>query len=217
LLIIIAGATGQVFVRNSLVIPDDALATVNNLMAHPSLWRLGIFGDILMHVFDIPLMVILYLLLKPVNRNMALLGLSFNLIQTAVLVVNKLALILPLIILGSAGYLAAFEPSQINAQIVLLTDVHNYGFGLGLIFFGFACLVYGYLIFKSGYFPKLIGIFIAIAGLCYLINSFTLILAPAYSPKVFPILVICLFAELSFCLWLLFRGVDQSKWPMGNL
>lgn len=217
LLIIIAGALGQLYIRGSLIIPGDAVATVNNLTAFPLMWRIGVFGDILMHVFDIPLMVILYVLFKPVNRNIALLGLAFNLIQTAVLVVNKLTLVLPLLILNNAGYLASFEPSQINSQIMLLTDLHNYGFGFGLIFFGFACLAYGYLIVNSSYFPKITGIFIAAAGLCYLINSFTLILAPEYSPKVFPILVICLLAELSFCLYLLIKGLDQSEWDRVSL
>lgn len=212
LLIILLGFFGQIVVRNSLIVPGDAAATLANIVASPWLWRWGILGDIGMHLLDIPLMVILYLLLKPVHKTIALMALVFNVLQTAVLATNKLTLIIPLLLMGNSQYAAAFTPEQIQAQIMLLLDVHNYGFALGLIFFGVACLGYGYLIFNSGYFPGLIGIFMAIAGCCYLINSFVLILAPALSPLVFPLLGICLLAELSFCLWLLGRGVNIPLW-----
>lgn len=162
-------------------------------------------------------MIILFLLLKPVNKTVALLALAFNIIQTAVLATNKLALMVPLIMVANTHYAAAFSTEEISAQIMLLIDIHNYGFGLGLIFFGFACLCYGYLIFNSGFFPKTIGILIAIAGLCYLINSVVLILLPAASPTVFPILGVCLLAELSLCLWLLLKGVDNQHWQKISL
>lgn len=212
LLIILLGVLGQLVVRSSLIVPGDAAATVNNIIAAPMLWRVGIVGDIAMHLLDIPLMIILYLLLSPVHKPVALLALGFNVIQTAVLATNKLALMVPLILLGNAHYAAAFSAGQINAQIQLLIDIHNYGFGLGLLFFGFACLCYGYLIFKSRYFPTFIGVFMFIAGVCYLLNSLVLILVPVLSPYVFPVLVLCLVAELSLCLRLLLQGVNIPEW-----
>lgn len=212
LLIILLGALGQLVVRGSMIVPDNAIATVENILASPLLWRLGAVGDIAMHLLDIPLMIILYFLLKPVHKPIALMALALNVIQTAVLATNKLALITPLILLGNAHYAIAFTPEQINAQIMLLLEVHNYGFGLGLIFFGFACLCYGYLIFKSRYFPKAIGAFMAAAGLCYLINSVVLIIAPALSAYTFALLGVCLGAELSFCIWLLVKGVNLQYW-----
>ncbi len=212
LLIIIIGAIGQIFIRGSLIVPGDATATANHIIAAQSLWRIGIAGDLLMHIFDLPVMVILYALLSPVNKTLALLALLFNMIQTAVLVVNKLVLLLPLIVLGNADYVAVFTPDQIAAQIYWFTEVHDYGFGLGLIFFGVACLLYGYLLFQSGYFPKVIGILVAVAGLSYLINSLTLILAPAYAGVVLPILVLSLIGELSFSLWLIVKGVNVAMW-----
>lgn len=212
LIIILLGVLGQIFIRGSLLVPADAATTVNNLTIHASLWRAGIFVDILMHMVDIPVMVIIYLLLKPLNRNIALVALAFNLIQTATLVVNKLTLILPMMILGSAGYMEVFAEQQIHAQIMLLIDLHNHGFALGLLFFGLACLLYGYLIFRSGYFPKFIGALIAIAGISYLTHGFTLILAPAVSAYTLPMLGLCLVGELSFCLWLIFKGVDLQEW-----
>ena len=211
LIIIIAGTLGQIFVRGSLV-TADAASTVNNLTTSTFLWRIGITGDLMMHIIDIPLMIILYMLLRPVNKHLALLGVLFNIIQTAVLVANKSILMIPLILLSNPEYVEAFGETQFNAIIYLLTEIHDYGFILGLIFFGFACSVYGYLIIRSGYFPKILGIMMAVAGLSYITNGFTLILFPAYYDLVFPLLVLCLIAELSFSLWLLFKGVNISKW-----
>ena len=212
LMIIIAGALGEIFIRGKLIVSGDAMSTANNIMAAQSLWRIGIAGDLLMHVCDIPLMLIFYILLRPVNKNLALLAVLFNLIQTAVLVANKLNLLMPLFLLGNGDYLKAFESNQLYALTYLFIKVHDYGFGIGLIFFGFACLIYGYLLFRSGYFPKTLGVLMVIAGLSYLTNSFTLILAPAYAGTIFPILVLALIGELSLCLWLMVKGVDLPKW-----
>jgi uncharacterized protein DUF4386 len=212
LMIIIAGALGEIFIRGKLIVSGDAMSTANNIMASQSLWRIGIAGDLLMHVCDVPLMLIFYILLKPVNKNLALLAVLFNLIQTAVLVANKLNLLMPLFLLGNADYLKAFESNQLYALTYLFIKVHDYGFGIGLIFFGFACLIYGYLLFRSSYFPRTLGVLMAIAGLSYLTNSFTLILAPAYAGTIFPILVLALIGELSLCLWLIVKGVDLPKW-----
>jgi len=210
--IIIVGALDQIFIRGRLIASGDAVSTAKNIMAAESLWRIGIAGDIIMHVFDIPVMLVLYILLKPVNKNLALLAVLFNIIQTAVLVANKLNLFMPLFLLGSVDYLKAFEPSQLNALSYLFVRAHDIGFGIGLIFFGFACLVYGYLLFRSGYFPRAIGVLILIAGLSYLTNSFTLILAPAYAGIVLPILGLALIGELSLGLWLIVKGVNVPMW-----
>lgn len=213
LMIILLGALGEIFVRGSLITPGDAAATAGNILASQTLWRMGIAGDILMHVFDIPLMLILYLLLRPVNKNLALLAVLFNLIQTAVLVLNKLNLLVPLFLLDNANYLKSLEPDQLVALSHIFVRLHGYGFGLGLIFFGSACLVYGYLIFRSGYIPRILGILIQAAGLSYLVNSFALILAPEFASMLVPaILLPALVGELSLALWLLVRGVRVEAW-----
>ena len=212
LIIIIAGALGQIFIRGKLIVAGDAVVTAGNLMAAQSLWRIGIAGDLLMHVFDIPLMLALYLLLKPVNKHLAVSAVLFNLIQTAVLVVNKLNLLVPLFLLGNAEYLKALEPQQLQALAYLPLKLHDYGFGIGLIFFGCVCLVQGYLIFKSGFLPKTIGVLMALAGLSYLTNSITLLLAPAYAEMVVPVLALALLGELALSLWLIVKGVNIPKW-----
>ncbi len=213
LVIILAGMFSVLFVREKLIVPKDPGATAYNIIASPLLWRTGIAADLLMHICDIPLMLIIYVLLKPVNKNLAPLVVLFNLVQTAVLVANKLNLITALFPLGNEEYLKAFDAHQLYTQAYLSIKLHDYGFGVGLIFFAFVCLVEGYLIFKSGYFPKAIGVLMQIAGLCYLTNSFALVLAPKVSNMLFPaIMVPCFIGELSFCLWLLVKGVDMQKW-----
>ena len=213
LIIIVAGVFGELLVRNTLVVSGDATATANNIMASQLLWRIGIAGDLVMHVCDVPLMLVFYVLLRPVNNNLALLAVLFNLVQTAVMVAYKLNLMMPLFLLGNADYLQAFEPQQLHALSYLSIKADGYGFGIGLIFFGFECLVLGYLIFKSGYLPRILGVLMQIAGLSYLTNSFALLLAPTLATMLFPgILVPAFIAEASFCLWLIVKGVNVPKW-----
>lgn len=213
LVIIAAGAFGELFIRGRLVVSGDAAATAGRIMAAESLWRIGIVGDLLMHLCDVVVMWAIYVLLRPVNRNLALLTLLFNLIQTAVLVANKLTLLVPLVLLGHADYLKAFDPAQLQAWSYVAIRLHEQGFGVGLIFFGCVCLVEGYLIRRSRYLPWLIGLLMQIAGACYLVNSFALLLAPGVEARLFPaILLPCLIAESSFALWLLVKGVNVTEW-----
>lgn len=212
LFIIIAGATGELFIRNTLLVQGNAAATANNIAASPLLWRIGIAGDLLMHVCDLIVAIVYYKLLRPVNRDLALLAVFFGLIQTAVLVANKMNMVMPLL-LENADYLKAFTSEQLQAWTYLSVKSHGYGFGIGLIFFGFECLIDGWLIIRSGYLPKVLGVMIQIAGLCYLVNSFALILAPKLANTLSPAILLPPFVgELSICLWLIFKGVNLVKW-----
>jgi len=212
LVIILMGIGAEALVRNKLFVSGDANTTANNIMHADFLWKIGITADLIMHICDLPVMIILYYLLKPVSKKLALLNLSFNLIQTAVLVLNKLNLLAALFFLGDAEYLKSFTPDQLHTLSYLSIKLHDFGFGIGLIFFGFVCLLEGYLIFRSVYFPKTIGVLMTVAGICYLTNSFVLILAPQFSS--IALLMPCLLAELSFSLWLIFKGVNLSIWKL---
>lgn len=210
LLIIVLGAIGYLFIRDPLIVSGDAAATASNILQAESTWRLSITGDVLMHALDIPVMIILFFLLKQVNKPLAVASVAFNLVQTSVLVATKLLLLLPLLLLQSAEYVAAYDSEQMHAQVMTLLRLHDYGFGLGLIFFGFACIGYGLLLFNSRYLPKFLGILMMIAGASYLINSIALLVAP--SLPVFPILVLAVFGELTLALWLIVKGVDTEIW-----
>ena len=220
LIIIVAGAMGELFIRSKLIVTGDALATTKNISASPLLWRIGIFGDLVMHVFDLIVGIVYYTLFKRVNKSLALLSLLFGMIQTSVLVANKLNLMMPLFLLGDAHYLTAFTPQQLQAWSYLSIQTHEYGFGFGLIFFGFECLIDGYLIFISQFLPRVLGILIFLTGLCYLTNSFLLIFSPKLEGSLFPMLLgpLAFIGEFSMCLWLLVKGVNVKKWEgwIGN-
>ena len=212
LMIIVIGFSSEFFVRDKLVMSGDVTATANNIASSESLWRTSIACELILLVCAVALTLIFYVLLRPVNKNHALLAVLFNIVEFPIEAVSKLCLLAALFFSGSADYLKAFEPRQLHALVKISLKLHDYGFGIDLVFFGFACLVYGYLLFRSGYFPRPLGVLMAIAGLSYLANSFTLILAPAYAGTISPILVLALIGELSLCLWLMVKGVNVPRW-----
>jgi len=158
------------------------------------------------------LTVILYVLLRPVSNTLALLAALFNLTSISVEAVTTISLFAASILLGGADYLKPFQSNQLDALAFFSLKMYDYGFGVSLVFFGCCLFLYGYLVFRSGYFPKTLGALLAIASLSYLTNSFTLFLAPAYASRIFPILVLAFIGEASFCLWLLVKGVNVPKW-----
>lgn len=218
LAIIVLGIFGEMFVRGALVMPGDATATANNISASRFLWFSGIAGDLLMQVLDVPLIVLFYLLLRPVNEGLALFATLINLVQTAVLVANKLNLLVAVFLLDNARYLNAFSAEQRHALSYLAVRVHEYGLGVGFIFFGFACVVHGYLIFCSRFLPGTLGVLLVVAGLSYLVNSFALLLAPSLASAMFPMaLVPALVGELALALWLCLKGLNMDRWRQRTL
>jgi hypothetical protein len=117
---------------------------------------------------------------------------------------------MPLFLLGNADHLQVLEPNQRYALVYLFVKLYDYGLGVGLIFFGFECLVVGYLISRSIYLPKVLGILIQIAGLSYLTNSFVLLVSPTLTSPI--ILLPAFIGEISLCLWLLIKGVNVQEW-----
>ena len=167
LIIIVAGIFGEAFVRDRLIVSADATATADNIRTFELLWRVGIAGNLLHLACAVALTWILYVLLRPVSRDLALLAAFFELVSIGVEAVSKLFLVEALFPLRNAEYLQVFAPEQLHALAYLPTRLHAFGFGVSLIFFGCACVVLGYLIFRSGYLPKLVGVLMQIAGLCY--------------------------------------------------
>lgn len=207
--IIVSGFLGEL-VRASLFVPGDATATLSSIRASEALWRLGIASNLLHLACSLPLALVFYLLLRPVSRSLVILVLLFNVAAVVLEAGSKLFLLPALFVLGNAAYLQPFTPDQLAAMAYLSNKVHAYGFGVSLIFFGCECLLLGYLIYKSQFLPKAIGVLMQVAGLCYLINSFLLLLAPTWANVA--VLIPCLIAELSLAVWLLVKGVDLSRW-----
>jgi hypothetical protein len=203
LAIIGLGLLGEAAVRGSLVVAGDVAATASNIVASQSLWRTGVATDLLMHVLDVPLIVFFYLLLKPVSYPLALLATAFNLVQTCVLAVNKLTLVGALSALTLPAAVAGAPDPDAARLAYLAVKLHGYGFGIGLIFFGLTCLVRGYLMFRSGYVPRVLGVLLGLAGLSYLVNSAALLLWPALASLLFPAVLLPAFVgELALALWL---------------
>lgn len=216
LIIIAAGLFAEAFVRARLIVPGDALSTAANIQANDLLFRVGIVADLSTYVMAIALTSILYFLLRPVDEKLALLMLLFNLAQDAVGGINVLNTYSAVQTLAGSAHSGAFTPEQLGALALSSLERHSIGFGIALIFFGFSCLTLGYLIFRSGFAPKLLGVLMGIAGVCYLVNSFAAIVSPAISSYLFPSILLPAFVgELSLALWLTVRGVDAEKWWAG--
>ncbi len=212
LYIIVAGIFAE-SVRSKLIVSADAAATASNIMANESLFRLAFSGELLHLACDVAVAVLLYVLLRPVNRNIALLAAFMRLASDVVLAVASLSHLAALRLLENAGYLASFEPGQLQSLALLALKLHGSAYAISLVFFGFACLALGHLVFRAGYLPKALGILLGIAGLCYLVDSFVSFLAPALSSALFPAIFLpVLVAELGLALWLVVKGVDVARW-----
>lgn len=212
LVVIATGMFSEVFVRQALRVPNNALATAHNIQTNEMLYRWGFAADLINFVIGIPTILIIYHFFKKSNKLILQIALAMVIIQTAIIAVNLLNQITPLLLLSNDTYLTPFQPSQLATLALLSLNIQAQGYGIGLVFFGFYCMIIGYIIFKTNAIPKIIGVLYAIAGLCYLINSFTMFLSKGFANPMFMYLAIPIFVgELSLCLWLLIKGIDSSK------
>jgi Domain of unknown function (DUF4386) len=212
LIIIVAGIFAEIFVRGRLVVAGDAAATAHNIQAHELLFRWGFVAELIAGVCNIPLAVVFYVLFKPVKRGLALLVTFCLLVGTTIESVSLLNHFAPVILLGGGRQLSAFTAEQLQALAYVSLELFEYGFAIALVFFGLYCLSLGYLIFRSTFLPRIIGVLLAIEGLCYLVNSFANFLAPGIAAHAFPYLAASVVAEISLCLWLLVMGVNADRW-----
>lgn len=206
--IIVLGIYAEFFIRMPLIIPNDAVTTLQNLQTSETLFRLSIVSDIIMIILDITVAWVLYVLLKEVNKSLTLLTVWLRLIHAAVYAAVIMTLVFIALLINGNEYFSGVSNGNL---ILLLRDAHSYGYDLGLVFFGLHCVLLGYLITQSGFMPKLIGFLMSVAGVVYLIGSFTRFLAPDYVETIAPIYVVALVAELSLAVWLLIKGGSVSK------
>lgn len=207
----VAGGLGEFVVPSQVVVSGDATATANNITASESLFRLGFASYVVEALCDVALTLVLYVLLKPIHGNLALLAVFFRLVSTAVFgVAEVLFYSAPPLILGGADYLKTFSPEQLNTLAYLSLRLFGYGTGIAFVFYGVGSFLFGLLIFRSGYLPRILGILLAFSGLGFVARTFLLILAPAYASSV--LLLPMALAGLALTAWLLVRGVDVPKW-----
>jgi len=210
-LVIILGGFAEIGARQGFIVPGNATATAQAIKAHESFFRLGFGAEMLTNVLAIPVTLILYKLLAPTGRSVALLAIVLDLTQNTINAVNAWTQFAPLTVLSGSSDLAAIPPPELAALARLALKLHDVGFGIGLTFFGFALLIEGGLMVRSGYFPRWLGVLLGIAGACYLLNSYASFLAPTL--PIFPyVLFPCLIGEGAVALWLLIIGVNDVKW-----
>jgi hypothetical protein len=201
------------FIVPSVSVPGNATATANNILASESLYRAGIASYLVVFLSDIAVAVLLYVLLKPVSRTLALIMMVARLAQTAIHGMNLLNYVFPLLLLNSADSLTVFEPGQLHALALLFSDAHNLGVLISEAFFGLSTVLLGYLVFKSGFFPRILGVLLVIAALGYFVDSFGILLFPDYAGIIAQVVPAALIiGELSFTFWLLVKGVDAKEW-----
>jgi hypothetical protein len=208
LIIFCLGIFAELFVRQSLIVPGDAATTVNNIMASESLFRLSLVSDLIRHTFLILLPLVLYKLLEPVNKNIALLMVIFALAGVPISMLNMLNHFAALLLLSGADYLTAFEADQLQAQVMFFLDLQKYGAFIPQ-FLSLWLLPLGYLVLKSGFLPRILGILLMIGCFGYLIDAVLFFL---FANSAATLSLFAFIGELLFALWLLIKGVNVEQW-----
>ena len=212
-LIITASALfAYMYVRGQVIIPGDMAQTATNILAHEHLYRLGFSAALVTVLCNLPMGFILYELLKIVNPRIALLALGFITVSTTIEAVNLSNYISPLFTFSLPEYSAAFDQAELQALARGTNRLWGYAFSVSLAFFGVFCLLTGYLLYRSKFVPRVLGILMVIAGADYLTNySFITFLALPPIPYI-DLLRPTLVAEVALALWLLVVGVNEERW-----
>ncbi len=212
LVIIICGLFSEMFVRGTLIVPGDGAATIQNILAAKGLYRMGFASDMIMAICDVGVGVLFYILLRSVNKVLALGAAFLRLAQAAIIGLNLLNYYNVLNVLESTAYVSAFQPEQVQAQVMLYLQMHGNGYLISGVFFGFSCMLLGYLFCKSPLFPKLLGGMMTIASVSYLVDCFINFLSPEYA-GISEMLVVstAVITEFALCLWLLIKGVKTNR------
>ena len=201
------------FVLDTLIVQGDATTTANNIKASEVLFRIGIFSWLAILILDVLVAWALYVFLKRVNNSLSLLAAWLRLMYTAILGTALLNFVIVLLLLSGADYLSVFETDQLHAQVLLFLNAFHDIWSIGLVVFGLHLLALGYLVLKSVYIPKLLGVLLLIASLGYLITNLANLLLPNYEDyKAITELIFIvpmIIGELGLGLWLLIRGGTQ--------
>ena len=211
-IVIITAFFAELFVRSSLIVANSPAATVHNILASERLYRVGGLADLVNVSCDIGVAIILYDLLKPVDRSTALVAATFRIAFDVGLAGATVFHFAPLYLIKGAPYAAAFSAAQVQVLAYEMLQVHNLGYNLFLIFFAAHLLLIGYLIFRSTYLPRLLGVLLMVTGVCYLANSILHLVLPEVATS-FYLLLPGLISEFALAGWLLIRGVNIAKWP----
>jgi hypothetical protein len=207
-LTILTGVFAQIFVSGALVVDGDAAATAANILAHKSWFQLGFAVYLVEMACQITATALFYELLKPAGRSVSLVAAFLGLAGCVVKTLGRLFYLAPLFILGGARYLNAFSSDHLQALALLFLKMNDHGAGIGMVFFGFYALLKGYLIVRSTFLPRILGVLSMLAGLGLLT-----FLSPMLGPRLFLyVSALGLLGAVPQILWLLVFGVDEQRW-----
>lgn len=210
-LIILVSGSFAGFVNTRLIVPGDAVRTANNIMASESLFRLGFVSGLIMYTVFILYVSVLHKLLKPVNKNHAFLMVIFALVGVPIAMLNQINQSAALLLLSGDDYLKVFVADQIHAQVMFFLNLHEHGALIGVIFWGLWLFPLGLLVFKSGYFPRILGVLLMIGCFGWLMVFLQRFLFPSYEAIAYSRFAAHI-AELSWIFWLLIKGVNVEQW-----
>jgi hypothetical protein len=208
LLTIMTGIFAQAFVSEKLVVSGDAVATAINILTHKIFYELGFTFYLIEMACQIAVTALFYDLLKPVNGSLSLVAAFLGLAGCVIKMVSRLFYIAPLLVLGGAHYLNVFDLKQLQALALLFLKVNDRGAGIALAFFGFYALLTGWLILRSTFLPRVLGVLSVVGGLGWLT-----FLYPPLGYRLF--LYLAAFGILgaaALILWLLVFGVNEQRW-----
>ena len=212
LLYIVSHVFADVIGRAQLIVWGDAASTAHNIAAAAGQFRIGYVSDLLAALLFLLTAWALYRLLKPVNQNIALLFLLLNLVGVALQSFSDLFLIASDLLLRDAGYVQLFPADQLQAFVLLFLDLHRHGLMMAQLFYGAWLFPLGYLVFKSGFLPKLLGIVLMIHCVTWLLTFLQFFLFPGLSAITYISYPLGFIAEFGLSLWLLMKGVkDDNK------
>jgi hypothetical protein len=205
----VLGLFGVMYVPATIIVAGDAIATANNILANELLFRMGIVGSLTVQVIQIFVVLLLYKLFKSVNRSHASLMVVFALVGIPIAMLNTLNRLATLLLLNGADYLKVFEAGQLHALVMLFLNLNEQGQLIATIFWGLWLFPLGYLIYKSGYFPRVLGALVMMGCFGYVLDSLTHFLLPNYANYeaiLFPLVLLLTIGEILFALWVVVKG-----------
>jgi hypothetical protein len=205
----ITATFGQVIVLNKLVVSGNAAATAANILGHGGLFWLGFATSLIGVAFHIAWALLMYELLKPVNRTLSLLAAFFILVGCAIQALTSLFYLAPLLILQGGSSLSAFTAEQLQALALVFLKLNQYAFNIDLVFFGLWCVLTGYLIFRSTFLPRILGVLLAISGLGFVTYLYPPLAYYLFMPY---IAAASALGEIPLELWLIVKGVNVQRW-----
>ncbi len=206
----VTGAWGESHVPNTLLIANDVAGTAHRMASSVGVFRASFASYLIEAACDISLNVLLYALLRPISRNLALLAVCFGLMGTAIFAAGELLYFAAALPAVDADVARVISPEAKAALTYLCLTIYGYGFGIFAMFYGIAALLRGYLIVHSGYLPRALGTILILAGVSFLVKNLLIVFAPQYD---LPYVVLPMaLAMISLALWLLIKGVDRVQW-----